>query len=346
MKIKLFIIIALFLGACQSAEKRLVEWVNPFIGTGGHGHTYPGATSPFGMVQLSPDTRLEGWDGCGGYHYSDKYIYGFSHTHLSGTGISDYGDILLMPKSRDLIFNNGANGELGYRSLFSHENESAQAGFYQVFLQEENINVELTATPRVGFHHYDFASGDTAKLILDLRHRDKILDSKIEVVDSFTLQGFRYSSEWATDQRIHFYIQFSEPFKHLVFDEDSLVAGFNFGVQSFLNVKVALSAVDVQGAKKNMQSEIPHWDFEKTKNQVQNTWEKELGKINVYGRSDDQKTIFYTALYHSLLNPNIYIDVDGRYRGMDLEIHKDTIDNHYTIFSLWDTFRATHPLFD
>jgi predicted alpha-1,2-mannosidase len=250
-----------------------------------------------------------------------------------------------MPKSRDLIFNNGANGELGYRSLFSHENESAQAGFYQVFLQEENINVELTATPRVGFHHYDFASGDTAKLILDLRHRDKILDSKIEVVDSFTLQGFRYSSEWATDQRIHFYIQFSEPFKHLVFDEDSLVAGFNFGVQSFLNVKVALSAVDVQGAKKNMQSEIPHWDFEKTKNQVQNTWEKELGKINVYGRSDDQKTIFYTALYHSLLNPNIYIDVDGRYRGMDLEIHKDTIDNHYTIFSLWDTFRATHPLF-
>ena len=346
MKFKSLLFLALLIGACQPAQKSLVEWVNPFIGTGGHGHTYPGPSSPFGMVQLSPDTRLEGWDGCGGYHYTDSYIYGFSHTHLSGTGISDYADVLLMPKSRELIFNNGADGEPGYRSSFSHDNENAQAGYYQVFLEDENINVELTATPRVGFHKYNYEKGDSAKLIIDLQHRDRVLDAQLQVIDSLTIRGYRYSSEWANDQRVHFYLKLSHPFQELSFNNDSLIAGFEFGIlDEPLQIKVAISPVDMLGAQQNMEAEVPHWDFQKAKQQVQASWEKELSKITVQGRSDDNKTIFYTSLYHSMLNPNLYIDVDGRYRGMDLEIHKDTIDKHYTIFSLWDTFRATHPLF-
>ncbi len=343
---KYLLLIVIFIGACQPIQKPLVEWVNPFIGTGGHGHTYPGSSSPFGMVQLSPDTRLEGWDGCGGYHYSDSLIYGFSHTHLSGTGVSDYADILLMPKSRDIVFNNGANGKKGYRSSFSHNNESAEAGYYQVFLQNENINVELTATPRVGVHKYTFEKGDSAKLIIDLQHRDKILEANLEIVDSVTLKGFRYSSQWAEDQRVHFYLKLSYPFQKLSFNNDSLIAGLEFGeLQEPLIVKVGLSPVDALGAQQNLNTEVPHWDFQLVRQEVQNEWEKELSKIKVEGRSDEQKTIFYTALYHSMLNPNLYTDVDGRYRGMDLEIHQDTSDNQYTIFSLWDTFRATHPLF-
>lgn len=345
MKFKIALILVVLFSACQTKEKKLVEWINPFIGTGGHGHTYPGATSPFGMVQLSPDTRLDGWDGCGGYHYSDSIIYGFSHTHLSGTGVSDYADVLLMPKSRKITFHNGSDGKAGYRSSFSHQNESAQAGYYQVYLSDEKVNVELTATSRVGFHNYHFEQGDTAKLIIDLKHRDKLIDAKLEVVDSVTLRGFRYSSQWAEEQRVHFYMRFSTPFKNIQFHTDSLIAGVSFGVQKNLKVKVALSAVDMEGAQKNMEAEIPDWDFDKTRKLVQSNWEKELGKIKVYGRSDEKKTIFYTALYHSLLNPNLYIDVDGRYLGMDMNIHKDTTDNHYTVFSLWDTFRATHPLF-
>ena len=346
MKFKSLLFLALLVGACQPTQKPLVEWVNPFIGTGGHGHTYPGPSSPFGMVQLSPDTRLEGWDGCGGYHYSDSFIYGFSHTHLSGTGISDYADVLLMPKSRELIFNNGADGQPGYRSSFTHQKESAQAGYYQVFLEDENINVELTATPRVGFHKYNYEKGDSAKLIIDLQHRDRVLDAQLQIIDSVTIRGYRYSSEWANDQRVHFYLKLSHPFQEVNFNNDSLIAGFEFGIlDEPLKIKVALSPVDMIGAQQNMEAEVPHWDFQKAKQQVQSSWQKELSKIIVDGSSDDNKTIFYTSLYHSMLNPNLYIDVDGRYRGMDLEIHKDTVDNHYTIFSLWDTFRATHPLF-
>jgi len=342
---KYLLFLALLIGACQPSQKPLVQWVNPFIGTGGHGHTYPGSSYPFGMVQLSPDTRLEGWDGCGGYHYTDSFIYGFSHTHLSGTGISDYADILLMPKSRDIIFNNGADGHSGYRSSFSHEYEHAEAGYYQVFLQDENVNVELTTTARVGFHKYNFENGDSARLIIDLHHRDRVLSAQIQIVDSVTLKGYRYSSEWANDQRVHFYLKLSHPFQQLTFDSDSLIAGLEFGIlQEPLKIKVALSPVDMLGAQKNMETEIPHWDFQKVRKEVQNKWEKELSKIKVKGRSDDQKTIFYTALYHSMLNPNIYTDIDGRYRGMDLEIYKDSSDTQYTIFSLWDTFRATHPL--
>jgi len=344
MKKILPFILLLFM-ACQKEPNSLTTYVNPFIGTGGHGHTYPGASAPFGMVQLSPDSRLEGWDGCGGYHYSDSIIYGFSHTHLSGTGVSDYGDILLIPTTGELLLNNGAAGNPGYSSTFSHENETATAGFYQVFLENYNVDVELTASQRAGFHKYTFPENEEAQVVLDLEHRDRLLDYKIELVDSNTLQGIRYSDNWARVQKVHFYMQFSKNLQSITFNEKQSVAGISFGkLQKPLLIKVGISAVSTDGAKANLQAEIPHWDFDKTKAETTDLWEKELSKIIVEGKSEEQKEIFYTALYHSLLNPNLYIDVDGNYNGTDLQKHH-TDDKHYTIFSLWDTFRATHPLF-
>lgn len=342
---KLLPFILLIFVSCEKEYKYLTDYVDPFIGTGGHGHTYPGASAPFGMVQLSPDSRLEGWDGCGGYHYSDSIIYGFSHTHLSGTGVSDYGDILLMPTTGELLLNNGADNNPGYRSKFSHKNEKAKPGYYTVLLDDYNINVELTTSQRVGFHQYTFPKNEPAQIIVDLEHRDKLIDYKIELIDSNTLQGIRYSDNWAKEQKVHFYMQFSETVKNIIFNEKQSVAGVSFGkLQNPLLIKVGISAVDTEGAKTNLQAEIPHWDFEKTKIETTALWEKELSKIIVEGKSEEQKKIFYTALYHSLLNPNLYVDVDGNYNGTDLQKHH-TDDNHYTIFSLWDTFRATHPLF-
>ncbi len=342
----LTLLLVLGLAACQSEVNQPIDYVNPFIGTGGHGHTYPGAAHPFGMMQLSPDSRLEGWDGCGGYHYSDSIIYGFSHTHLSGTGVPDYADVLLMPTTGELLLNNGADGAAGYKSTFSHDNELAEAGFYQVYLNDYDVNVQLTVSERSGFHQYTFPAQVDAQVILDLKHRDQVLQAELEIVDSVTIQGYRYSNAWATDQRLHFFMRLSSPILSATFTEDSLVAGLSFGpLQEPLQIKVGISAVDSFGAQQNVDAEIPHWDFEKTKEATQKAWSKALDKIEVNGRSQEKKTIFYTALYHSMLNPNLYIDVDGRYRGMDLQIHHDSTDNHYTIFSLWDTFRATHPLF-
>jgi predicted alpha-1,2-mannosidase len=342
---KLLLFILLIFVSCQKEQKYLTDYVNPFIGTGGHGHTYPGASAPFGMIQLSPDSRLEGWDGCGGYHYSDSIIYGFSHTHLSGTGVSDYGDILLIPTTGKLYLNNGANGNPGYSSTFSHENEKAKAGYYNVLLEDYNVFAELTASKRVGFHKYTFPENEESQVVLDLEHRDKLLDYKIELVDSNTLQGIRYSDNWAREQKVHFYLQFSKNLQSITFNEKQSVVGISFGkLQKPLLIKVGISAVSTEGAKANLQAEIPHWDFEKTKAQSKALWERELNKIIVEGKSETQKEIFYTALYHSLLNPNLYMDVDGHYNGTDLEKHH-TDDKHYTIFSLWDTFRATHPLF-
>ena len=191
--------------------KLLISYVNPFIGTGGHGHTYPGATMPFGMMQLSPDTRLEGWDGCSGYHYSDNEIYGFSHTHLSGTGVSDYGDILLMPTKKQ-IFNNGADGKEGYKSKFSHDNEIAEPGFYKVHLDDTDIDVELTVSKRSGIHKYNFPSSENQYVILDLEHRDEVLEAKIDEISNTEIVGYRHSKAWATDQRLFYAIQTSHPF--------------------------------------------------------------------------------------------------------------------------------------
>lgn len=336
------------------------NFVNPFIGTGGHGHTFPGPTAPFGMVQLSPDTRLEGWDGCGGYHYSDEYIYGFSHTHLSGTGVPDYCDILMIPFTGEVNLNNGANGQKGYRSRFSHDSESASPGYYKVKLEDYGITAELTATTRVGMHSYTFPAGQEGAVLVDLAHRDKVTNSWIEVSGKNEIEGYRGSSAWAVDQRIYFVARFSRPFSsyglalndeiisEATKSEGTNVKGwfrFNSADNQPLIVKVGLSATSIENARKNLESEIPGWDFTMVKNSAHNTWNKELEKIAVEGGSPDQKTIFYTALYHSMMSPNIYSDVDGSYTGRDFRIHKTNAFNYYTVFSLWDTYRAFHPLY-
>jgi len=318
-----------------SAQRDLARYVNPFIGTGGHGHTFPGAIVPFGMVQLSPDTRLTGWDSCSGYHYSDSIIYGFSHTHLSGTGIPDYGDILLLP-----TVDSGRQ-----TARFQHRNETASPGYYSVKLDDGNILVELTATARVGMHRYTFPSTQSANIILDLAHRDKVIDSGFRVTGRNSVVGWRRSQAWARDQVVYFALEFSQPFTE--FTEDNLKKVFRFDVLrgAPLLVKVGLSAVDIDGALRNLHTELSHWDFDKVKSDAAVAWKRELNKISVSGGSESQLTNFYTSLYHAISAPNIFMDVDGRYRGRDFKIHKADDFTNYTVFSLWDTFRAAHPLY-
>ncbi len=352
----LLVVISIITSCSENTDE--VGKVNPFIGTGGHGHTYPGAVYPFGFVQLSPDTRLTGWDGCSGYHYSDNRIYGFSHTHLSGTGVSDYGDILLMPRTGNVIWENGYPDTTGYFSRFSHKNERAEPGFYGVFLDDYEVDVELTATAHCGFHRYAYQSPENPHILLDLKHRDKVIEAWMKAVSKTEIVGLRRSTAWARDQYVYFVIQFSEPFsKHSVvqksgslqlnkqYNSNDLKAAFYFDDADELSVKIGLSAVDVAGARKNLEAEIPHWDFEKTLSSTQKAWSKELRKIEVKGGSRDEQVSFYTALYHNMVVPNIFTDVDGRYRGHDSAIHRANENPQYTVFSLWDTYRATHPLY-
>jgi len=344
----------IFIAFLQLSAQDVTKYVNPFIGTGGHGHNFPGASMPFGMVQLSPDTRLEGWDGCGGYHYSDNVLYGFSHTHLSGTGVPDYCDVLLMPTTGEITFNNKE-----YSSAFSHNNESATPGYYSVMLEKYNILAELTATKRAGFHRYKFPESNSANVILDLVHRDEVLESSIQIIGNDEVRGLRRSKYWAKNQYVYFAIKFSKPFKKFgisdnsvllsdVFDinSKSLRAFFTFDTKSGeeILVKVGISGVSAEGAAANRDAEIPGWDFEKIRSDAKSEWNKELGKILVEGGTEDQKTIFYSALYHCMLVPNLYTDVDGSYRGRDFKIHKAEGFDNYTVFSLWDTYRAEHPL--
>ena len=329
-------------------QQPLINYVNPFIGTGGHGHTYPGATMPFGMMQLSPDTRLEGWDGCSGYHYTDDYIYGFSHTHLSGTGISDYGDVLLMP-TNEASFNNGADGKKGYRAHFSHANETAEPGYYKVHLDSTNIDVELTVSKRSGIHNYQFPSKENQFVVLDLEHRDKVLSHAIEQVSNRAFQGHRHSAAWASNQKLFYYLEFSEEVRSIEYNSEEnptkAIFHFNNPNNNPIEVKIGISAVDEIGAKNNLQTEIGNKTFDQVKQEAQDAWEQELGKIVVESSNADYKTNFYTALYHTMIAPNLYQDVDDRYRGMDMEIHQTKDFDYYTVFSLWDTYRAAHPLY-
>ena len=357
MKKNLLFAILILTGFSSMAQADYAALVNPFIGTGGHGHTYPGATLPFAMVQLSPDTRIDGsWDGCGGYHYSDSIIYGFSHTHLSGTGCSDYGDILLMP------FVGKFESDKKVKSTFSHANEKASTGFYSVKLSESGVNVELTSSLRAGFHKYTFPKSDQSKILLDLTHRDEVLSSEITFVDSMHIQGYRRSSAWSKDQLVYFALEFSKPYSRVSGVIDSvLLEGknlqktynskiiriafhFNTNESEVVYVKVGISAVSEENARHNLEEEIPDWNFEKVKADARTAWNKELSKIEVSGGTQDQQVTFYTALYHCMVVPNLYTDVDGRYRGMDKQVHTADGFQQYTVFSLWDTFRALHPL--
>lgn len=338
---------------CFLLAQTLSQFVNPMIGTGGHGHTYPGATLPFGMVQLSPDTRIDGsWDGCSGYHYSDTVIYGFSHTHLNGTGCSDFGDIMLMPTMGEPSFDNKV-----YSSTFLHTNEKALAGFYSVKLDKHNIDVRLTATTRVGFHEYTFNSNGQANIILDLNHRDKLLEGRIRVIDDKTIEVFRRSEAWAKDQFAFARIEFNVPLKiTLVKGENTKLEGLYKGTKLALSfskpvkkgekilVKVSLSPTGFEGAKLNS-SEIKDWNFNKVKNEAEQLWSKALSKIEITSDNKDKKTVFYTALYHTMVQPNIAQDIDGKYRGRDNIIHVAEGFDYYSVFSLWDTFRAAHPLY-
>jgi predicted alpha-1,2-mannosidase len=348
-------------GGRQAAQvvPDLTGLVDPFIGTGGHGHTFPGPTLPFGMIQPGPDTRLEGWDGCSGYHNDDTFVYGFSHTHLSGTGISDYGDVLLLPAAGAPALTAPA-GERGSR--FRKASEAAEAGYYRVRLDDFGVDVELTASERTGWHRYRFGASDSAHVLVDLQHRDTVLESSLRLVDDRTIEGMRRSRAWAKDQVIYFVASFSRRFvpdTALVVDGveqpgrreaagTNLQAVLRYGPTSAgdeIVVKVAISAVDLEGARKNLAAEPPGWDFDQMRARARTAWNRALAAIQVEGGSREQRVSFYTALYHTLIVPNLFQDVDGRYRGLDREIHVADGYTRHTVFSLWDTFRAAHPLY-
>lgn len=355
------------------AQNKYNDYVNPFIGTGGHGHTFPGAVVPFGMVQLSPDTRADAsWDGSSGYHYSDTSIYGFSHTHLSGTGVSDWGDVLVMPTVGTPSFDKKI-----YASKFSHANEKASPGSYEVTLDDDNIKAELTVTPRVGIHRYTFPKTKEANIIIDLLHRDKLINSDIRMTDSTTIVGLRESQGWARNQYVFFEIKFSKPFKTMSLSQaskkdiaesnpqykrmtkeeiDATTADgmrrrhgsallFDMSDGKPLLIKVAISSCGIEGARANLKAEAPHWDFEKYKSDAANAWNKQLQKIEVEENDKDKLSTFYTALYHCFIHPSLNMDVDSLYRGRDNQIHKAQDFTNYTVFSLWDTYRALHPLY-
>ncbi|MBS0010991.1 MAG: GH92 family glycosyl hydrolase [Bacteroidales bacterium] len=391
---KLILPLAMVAAACTSPtepnNENYIQYVNPFIGTQKMGHTYPGATVPFGMVQLSPDTdtipyedkgeyNKKVYEYCAGYQYDDPTIVGFSHTHFSGTGHSDLGDILIMPTRGPLQVNPGTETEpgKGFRSRYSHDSEYAEPNYYSVDLLDYDIRAELTTSTRVGFHRYTFPERGEAHIILDMIHgiynyEEKNVWTFIRVENDTLVTGYRQTSGWARTRRVYFAISFSKPIKsyghhkqdkhvykgfYKKFNETEnfpemagrqLRAYFNFDLEQGeqVKIKVALSPVSARGAINNMIAEIPHWDFDKVKEEGQAAWNRELSKIQVETIEPEDKIVFYTALYHTFLSPILYMDADGSYRGTDQEIHRAEGFTNYTIFSLWDTYRALHPFFN
>jgi predicted alpha-1,2-mannosidase len=384
----LFLLFVSFLGF---AQKQLYQYVKPIIGTEKMGHTFPGATVPFGAVQLSPETdtlsyvkngkyNADVYKYCAGYQYTDPTIVGFSHTHFSGTGHSDLGDFLIMPTTGKLFLNPGtfSVNKNGFRSAFSHQTETAEANYYKVKLEDYNILAELTTSKRVGMHQYTFPKSDNAHIILDLMAGNYNYDNKnvwtyIRVINDTLLTGYRQTTGWARTRTVYFAMTFSKPFSSYgqkKYDEDEVYKGFwkkfdqtknfpemagrkirayfNFSTQEGekIKIKFAISSVSQKNALLNLQTEIPHWDFEKVKKEGQEEWNKELKKIEIQTLTEEDKTNFYTALYHTCINPTIYTDVNGEYRGLDQNNHFAKGFENYTTFSLWDTYRALHPLFN
>lgn len=349
--------------AAPSAAPSPVDSVNPFVGTAEHGHTYPGATVPFGMVQLSPDTPLQGWDGSSGYHYSDSAIRGFSHTHLSGTGVGGLGDILLMPTVGEVRLSPGTPGMGdGYASRFSHDREAASPGYYKVFLDDPGVMVELTATARSGFHKYTFPASENAHIVLDLQHGigNNVARSGLTVENSTTISGYRLSNGWGGRRACYFVMQFSKPFAASGIEQDgrrldgSAAGAEGRAVKAFVNyrtaaneailVKVGISGTGIEGARKNLTTEIPGWDFNRVHNAAVRQWSDLLGAIQIETKDAKIRRTFYSNLYQSYLSPVLFNDVDGAYRGADGKNHAGAGFQNYTTFSLWDTFRAQHPL--
>jgi predicted alpha-1,2-mannosidase len=385
-----FLFSLLFISFFTQAQQNLIQYVKPIIGTEKMGHTYPGATVPFGAVQLSPETdtisyEINGkYNGdvykyCAGYKYEDKTIVGFSHTHLSGTGHSDLGDFLIMPTQGKLQLNPGTatNPKSGYRSTYSHANEVAEAGYYKVKLNDDNILAEMTATTRVGMHQYTFPKSDESHIILDLmagiyNYDEKDVWTFVRVVNDTLITGYRQTNGWARTRTVYFAMSFSKPFTQYGqknYDDKQAYRGFwrkfdqtknfpeiagkkirmyfDFKTEEAekIKIKFALSSVSQENALENMQAEIKGWDFEKVKAQAQNSWNKELNKIAITA-PDDTKVNFYTAMYHTFINPTVYTDVNGEYKGLDQGVHKANSFTNYSTFSLWDTYRALHPFFN
>nr|WP_314836115.1 GH92 family glycosyl hydrolase [uncultured Flavobacterium sp.] len=385
-----FLFSLLFISFITQAQQNLIQYVKPIIGTEKMGHTYPGATVPFGAVQLSPETdtisyEINGkYNGdvykyCAGYKYEDKTIVGFSHTHLSGTGHSDLGDFLIMPTQGKLQLNPGTaiNPKSGYRSTYSHANEVAEAGYYKVKLDDDNILAEMTATTRVGMHQYTFPKSDESHIILDLmagiyNYDEKDVWTYVRVVNDTLITGYRQTNGWARTRTVYFAMSFSKPFTQYGqknYDDKQAYRGFwrkfdqtknfpeiagkkirmyfDFKTEEAekIKIKFALSSVSQENALENMQAEIKDWDFEKVKAQAQTSWNKELNKIAITA-ADDIKVNFYTAMYHTFINPTVYNDINGEYKGLDQNIHNANGFTNYSTFSLWDTYRALHPFFN
>jgi len=353
-------------GSQDTELQNLTQYVDPYIGTGDHGHVFMGANVPFGLVQLGPTNITEGWDWVSGYHISDSTIWGFTHMHLNGTGIGDLCDIAFMPVIGDVKLGKGviSDKESGMYSLFSHDRETAKAGYYAVHLDRYDIDVELTATKRVGFHKYTFPESAEAKVVIDLKSKinwDKPTDTYLVYENDSTISGYRYSKGWANDQRVFFTASFSKPMKKFLLsdtedpkkakeDKELKAEGvygqalFEMKDQEELYIKVALSPVSIENAKLNMRAELSGWDFNQTIADADKAWNEELNKIQIKVNDDKVKRTFYTALYHTMIAPSEFYDVNGDYRGADAAMHQKATFKNYTTFSLWDTYRAAHPL--
>ncbi|MBK9390750.1 MAG: GH92 family glycosyl hydrolase [Bacteroidetes bacterium] len=337
-----------------SVPERLTDFVDPFIGTAYHGHTYPGAAYPFGQIQLSPDNGTQGWDWCSGYHYSDSILSGFSHLHLSGTGIGDLADISFLPVTVPVTFIEGEKNEdfvKRYSGKYNHKDESASPGFYSVKLQNNDVRAELTVTERAGLHRYSFPVKGEKTIIINLGFAinwDKPYKTDITVVDNKLVTGSRLSTGWAKDQHVYFAVRFSEPFKNTTLGNAG-GEGRSVGVISFetstVLAKVGISSVSVENAIANLDASLQGWDFEAVKQSASDVWEKELSKILITSDDQDQKKIFYTSLYHTMVAPALFSDLNGQFKGLNGDVQKAEGYKRYTVFSLWDTYRALHPLF-
>jgi len=344
--------------ACEPVAEAL-----PMVGTGGHGHTFPGATTPFGFVQLSPDTRTGTWDACGGYYYPDSTIMGFSHTHISGTGCPELAELLVLPLTGAL--NKSTNYTpldcARFQSHFSHDNELAQPGYYRVLLDDYNVLAELTATEHAGMHRYTFPASENSHLLIDLEHAigNRSVEASMKIEGDNTITGHRRSTGWAKEKVTYFVIECSQPFSHFGLElegkplPDGQTEAVGKSIRCHLDyattageqivLRVGLSPTGVEGAKKNLQTEIPTWDFDAVKLAAQNKWNENLSRIQIESSNPNIRQTFYSALYHTMMAPTLYNDADGTYRGTDQKIHNDGFQNYCT-FSLWDTFRAEHPL--
>ncbi|MEN8186843.1 MAG: GH92 family glycosyl hydrolase, partial [Bacteroidota bacterium] len=363
------LLIILSLISCKKEEKLVVitdysKYVNPFIGTGSHGHTYPGATVPFGMLQVSPDNGISKWDWCSGYHYSDSITIGFSHLHLSGTGIGDLNDIRFMPVNKKVNLEKKVitRDDIPYKSVYNHSQESAKAGYYSVFLRDHNINVELTSDKRVAFHKYTYKKDDIQSVVIDLGNAfnwDKPVETQINIEDKFTISGYRHTTGWAKNQKVFFVARFSNSIKDfdLVNDHEyikgsSTTTGVKTSAQLFFNdlsnheiqIKVGVSSVSIENARQNIEEYDGKFDFNAVKVKAKENWNSILSKIKIETPIDSLKTIFYTALYHTQIAPVTFSDINGEFRKENDTIYRAKGFTTYSTLSLWDTFRAEHPL--